>query len=584
MGHFWKPIAAAALFAGLALPATATEPQRPNIVLMLVDDAAFSDLAPYGGEAEMPAVTRLAAEGTLFTNHHTSPLCSPSRAMLLTGLDNHLTGVSTIPEILPPEQAGKKGYSLHFEDGIETVATRLNRAGYRTYMTGKWHLGGGADHLPSAHGFDRSFILEASGADNWEDKAYIPYYDRAPWYEDGEPASLPEGFYSSDFIVDKMIEYVRTDAAQEKPFFAYLAFQAVHTPVQAPAELTAKYEDRFRDGWEAMRQARWQRAQELGLISEGAALPDTHPDLRAWDDLSDAERAFFAKSMAVYAGMLEAMDSAIGRLVAHLEETGQLDNTVIVLTSDNGPEPTYPLSDPTFRLWMSMEGYTADVETLGEKGSWVAIGPEWANAASTPGRLFKFYMSEGGIRVPLIVSGPGVPAGEKRHGLSFVTDVTPTLLEMAGISPDAALTGRSLTPALAGSGAVYRPEDAVGMEVSGNAALFKGPYKLLLDAKPWGSGEWMLFDIEADPGETQDLKAAMPARYEAMRADYDAYAQRVGVQPMPAGYRIADQLDTNVKDKMVGRFLPWFAAIVAMLIAVPVGLGLAGRWYLGRRL
>ena len=182
-----------------APPATA----RPNVVLLLVDDAALMDFGAYGGEARTPNIDALAARGALFTNYHTSPLCSPSRAMILTGVDNHRTGVATIEEVLPPEQHNKPGYSLHLEPGVVTIAARLKQAGYRTYMTGKRHLGHGAGDLPDGHGFDRSFALDASGADNWEQKPYMPYYQYAPWFEDGKPADLPKDFYSSQFIVDR---------------------------------------------------------------------------------------------------------------------------------------------------------------------------------------------------------------------------------------------------------------------------------------------------------------------------------------------------------------------------------------------
>ncbi|MFN3836058.1 MAG: sulfatase-like hydrolase/transferase, partial [Glycocaulis sp.] len=237
---------------------------RPNILILLVDDAAFMDFGVYGGEARTPNIDALAARGAMFTGFRTSPLCAPSRAMLLTGMDNHQTGVATIPEVLTPEQKGQPGYAMALEPGVETLATRLKPAGYRTLMTGKWHLGSGPGDLPSDHSFDRSFALDASGADNWEDKSYMPYYREAPWYEDGQPAQLPEDFYSSDFIVDKMIEYLDATPG-EAPFLALLGFLAVHIPVQAPAHLTAGYDGIYDAGWDALRTARWERAQELGL-------------------------------------------------------------------------------------------------------------------------------------------------------------------------------------------------------------------------------------------------------------------------------------------------------------------------------
>ena len=269
----------------LSAAARAEDATRPNIVLLLIDDGAFMDLGAFGGEARTPNIDALAASGAMLTNYHTSPLCSPSRAMLLTAIDNHRTGVSTIEEVLPPELAGKPGYTLHLEPGVVTVASRLQQAGYRTYMAGKWHLGHGEGDLPSAHGFDHSIALDASGADNWEQKPYMPYYQIAPWFEDGKPATLPEDFYSSNYIVDRTIGFIDADAEVEKPFFAYLAFQAVHIPVQAPKEFSDHYKGVFDKGWDKLRTARWERAKALGLVPADAPLAPMHAGPRRWDSL-----------------------------------------------------------------------------------------------------------------------------------------------------------------------------------------------------------------------------------------------------------------------------------------------------------
>lgn len=222
----------------------------PNIVIMLVDDAALMDFGAYGGEALTPNIDTLAARGAMFTQYRTSPLCSPSRAMLLTGMDNHLTGIATIPEVLPDAHIDQPGYSMSLEPGVLTLAERLKPEGYQTFMTGKWHMGSGKGDLPSDHGFDRSFALDASGADNWEDKSYMPFYHDAPWFEDGKVAALPDDFYSSEFIVDKMISYL--DAANaDAPFYAFLGFQAIHIPVQAPPEFTENYNGVYDQGWHA---------------------------------------------------------------------------------------------------------------------------------------------------------------------------------------------------------------------------------------------------------------------------------------------------------------------------------------------
>jgi len=547
-------------------------PEKPNIVILLIDDAALMDIGIYGGEAATPHIDALAGAGAMFTQYRSSPLCSPSRAMLLTGVDNHRTGISTIPEVLPPEHVGKPGYTMRLEPGVKTLAARLKPLGYRTLMTGKWHMGSGHGDLPDSHGFDRSFALDASGADNWEDKSYMPFYADAPWYEDGKAAALPEDFYSSAFIVDKMLDYLGEDTS-DAPFLAYLGFQALHIPVQAPPEFTANYLDTYRDGWQALQTRRWQRAQEIGLVPAGSAQPAFHPDLRSWDDLSENQQRLFAARMAVNAGMLEAMDHHIGRLIDHLKAKGVYENTVFVVTSDNGPEPS-SAEDPRFETWLRANGYHTGIERIGEKGSYGFIGPEFASAASSPSYLFKFFVSEGGLRVPLIISGPGI-APARIDAFALVTDVTPTLLDMvsAGPAPEGSVSidGRSLLPVLSGAApAVYTHEDAVGIEVSGNAALYKGPWKITRNLAPWGDGHWRLFNLETDPGETQDLSAAYPDILDTLQADYAAYAARVGVLEVPAGYNSVLQVEKNMTAAVLKRAMP---KIIAFSIGGLILLG-----------
>ncbi|MBI1187385.1 MAG: sulfatase-like hydrolase/transferase [Alphaproteobacteria bacterium] len=557
---------AALMFAGAA----AAQEQRPNIVLIVADDVGFTDFGAYGGEARTPHIDALAREGAQFTRYYTSPLCAPSRAMLLTGVDNHRTGLATIPEVLPPEHVGRPGYTMALEPGVETVALRLRDAGYRTYMTGKWHLGHERGDLPNAHGFERSFALDASGADNWEQRPYMPYYANAPWFEDGRPARLPRDFYSSAFIVDQMIRYLER-AETEAPFFAYLAFQAVHIPVQAPAEFTAPYRDAYVSGWDALRLARHARAQTLGLIPTDAPAPRFHPRMRAWDAVTADEQALYARSMAVHAGMLDAMDHHIGRFIAYLGARGALDNTLIIVTSDNGPEPSNPLNERGFAQWMALHGYTRDLANLGERRSYVFIGPEFASATSSPGSLFKFYASGGGLHAPLVIAGPGVDA-QRIAAPAFVTDVAPTILDYAGLSPQAregaqAISGRSMRTALEGAAALIHPADhAVGIEVSGNAALFRGDYKLVRNMPPYGDGRWRLFNIAADPGETRDLAGAQPALFAEMQAAYAAYAAENGVLSLPEGYDVHRQIARNTLAKMAAHYW-WALALIVLILA-----------------
>jgi len=559
--------------------AQAQDASSPNIVMILVDDSALMDFGVYGGEAQTPNIDALAARGAMFTQYRTSPLCSPTRAMLLTGLDNHKTGIATIPEVLPAEQVGKPGYSMALEPSVLTIADRLKDKGYRTLMSGKWHMGEEANEMPQNHGFDRSFALAASGADNWEDKSYIPYYADAPWFEDGVEASLPENFYSSKFVVDKMIYYLEeTDTS--KPFLAYLPFQAIHIPVQAPPEFTAKYKGRFDEGWHVMRAQRHRRAQELGFIRRGAPLAPMPDDAREWDDLNSETRALYAARMEVNAGMLDAMDYHIGRFVSYLKDKRQYENTIFVVTSDNGPEPNRGDHDRRLGLWMKLNGYNIDLDKIGEKGSWGFIGTEWALAAASPGSLYKFYATEGGIRAPLIMAGPGIEPS-LIHSPAMVTDVTPTLMDMLGVSPAVQgyipMTGRSLLPILKGKAqSVYDDDDIRAIEVSGNSALYKGDYKILRSVLPAGDGKWRLFNLAVDPGEVHDLSAQQPDRLENMLAEYANYTAEMGVLEMPDGYNSTKQIGMNAVNRMRARH-----GRTVLLIGLMFVLGL---WGLIRRL
>ena len=553
--------------------------------MILVDDAAFMDFGVYGGDARTPNIDRLAASGAMMTNYHTSPLCSPSRAMLLTGMDSHRTGLSTIEEVLPPELKGKPGYTLSLEPGVLTIADRLKLVGYRTLMSGKWHLGHGDGDLPNHHGFDRSLALDASGADNWAARAYMPYYKDAPWFEDGAPAKLPDEFYSSELLVDRLIQYI-DEGERSAPYFGYLAFQAVHIPVQAPKAFSDNYAGRFDSGWEATRRARWDRAVASGIVPADAPFATLPADARTWLSLGADERAKYARAMEVYSGMIEAMDHHVGRLMDHIASRGELDNTIFVITSDNGPEPSDPVHEPWMDIWMGLNGYSWNLEDMGERGSLGFIGPEWASAISAPGSLYKFYASDGGLRVPMIIAGPGVEAGQRHGGLTFVTDVAPTLLELAGAgtaTPEGArpITGRSLLPMLAGQvDRVYGPTDTVGVEVSGNSALFRDNWKIVRNIPPVGDGKWRLYDHAKDPAEVNDLAATMPDLFEAMLADYETYAARSGVLALPDGYQAERQVRLNA----IARQLSFHAgALIAIGAAVFALLSLLIFWLLRRR-
>jgi arylsulfatase/uncharacterized sulfatase len=539
------------------------------------------DFGVFGGEASTPNIDALAQRGAIFRQHRATPFCAPSRAMLLTGMDNHLAGLGTIREVLPPEHRGQPGYTMALEPGVETIATKLKRAGYRTYMTGKWHLGHGEGELPIDHGFDRSFILDASGADHWEDKPYLPYYKDAPWFEDDKEADLPEDFYSSTFIADQMQVYLDAHADREEPFFAYVAFLAVHIPVQAPREYTEKYIETYAEGWNAIRTQRWQRAQDLGLVRQGAPLAPQPESIPRWEDLTPDEQRLAAKSMAVNAGALEAMDAELGGLIDYLKSTDDYENTVFVVTSDNGPEAGDPWG-AAIGWWMGLHDYSRSYDNLGEKGSYVAIGPGGASANAGPSHLFKFHTGEGGLRVPMLMAGPGIEAGAEVESFTVMSDIAPTLLDLARArepsSSAVSMTGRSLVPVLAGqSDRTYFDGDAIGIETSGQAALYKGRYKLVRSLPPHGDSTWRLFDILDDPGETTDLAARIPGVMENLTHEYRLYANRVGVLELPEGYQVERAIARNMLGKLWQHYWGWIIIGAAVLLAGIGGVGLAGR-------
>ena len=562
-------------------------PKRPNIVVLVADDWGYSDVGAFGSEIATPNIDTLAREGVRFSDFHVTASCSPTRSMLLTGVDNHRNGVGNMPETMPDEHLGKPGYSGVLNDNAITVASLLRDAGYHTYITGKWHLGKTPDTLPDNRGFDRSFIQADSGSDNWEERPYAPLYDKAAWFENGQPAHLPKDYYSSTFIVDKALEYIAADRQGGKPFFAYLGFQANHVPVQAPREMIDKYRGRYDQGWTALREARRDRAVALGLIPPGVGM-QTMASTADWNAFDEHEKRYEARRMEVYAGMAETMDQQIGRFIAHLKATGEYDNTVFVFLSDNGSEPTDPYTIPAVRLWLEMN-YTRQLERLGSKGAFTSIGPSWASAAASPLGGYKFFAGEGGLRTPLIVAGvPGIQANQISRAFTHVTDIVPTLLEVAGVPAHKSeyqgravepLIGSSLVPVLQGSAERVHPEDQpIGYELSGSAALFKGDYKLVKSLKPVGNEQWHLYNIVTDPGEVIDLQQQMPERFQRMQADYAEYARVNGVLPMPVGYDYMHQGQMYALKHVV---IPKLKAAAPPIVAM-IGL-LVGVWVWRRR-
>jgi arylsulfatase/uncharacterized sulfatase len=518
---------------------------RPNIVVLVADDWGFTDVGAFGGEIATPHIDALAMRGTRFTNFHAAASCSPTRSMLLTGVDNHLNGVGNLREAMPREHLGKPGYLGSMSQNVVTVATLLQDSGYRTYITGKWNVGSELHNLPNRRGFDRSIVQGDTGSDNWvPTQRYLPHAATVEWFEDGKPANMPAEFYSSTYFVDRMLAYLKNDevTAKGKPFFAYLGFQANHVPIQAPQAFIDKYRGKYQEGWDTLREQRRKSAAALGLIP-----PDTRMVRMAttgdWNALSEQDKLYQQRQMEIYAAMADAMDHEVGRFVAHLKSTGEYDNTVFVFLSDNGAEGSdYKDAQPW--LWTQ---YSQSIDRLGGKGGYGIPGPSWASASVSPLAGYKFYAAEGGIRVPMIIAGvPGGRGNQIAQALTHVTDIPPTLLELAAVPHPGKqylgqaiepMTGKSLVSLVKGdTRSVRTADEPLGYELSGNKALFKGDYKLAKNDPPVGDGQWHLYDIQRDPGETHDLQSELPERFKAMQHDYLAYEKAHGVLPMPSGY------------------------------------------------
>lgn len=524
-------------------------PTAPNFLIILADDLGYSDISSFGSEIQTPAIDSLAANGIKFSNFHVAATCSPTRSMLLTGVDNHLTGLGNMKIIMDDNQFGNPGYEGELNNKVETVSSILQRNGYKTYLSGKWHLGMSDENLPIERGFDRSFSLMETGADNWEKKPYLPHNKEVHYYENAEQVDLPEDFYSSDYYTNKMIDYL-TSHDKKQPFFAYLAFTAVHYPHQAPKALTEKYLPNYQEGWNIIKSKRYARLVQLGLMPPGLEAMQL-PTVEQWSKLSNSEQAYRTKQMAVYAGMVKRMDENIDRLLTYLKQANLFDNTVIMFMSDNGADNNE--IEKIFPDYIN-NNFATDIETLGEKGSYTNYGPSWANVSMTPLSWYKGSASEGGMRSPLIVHYPkAIKAGKVIHDFSYITDIVPTILDFAGMSDkvDASkvsIMGRSQLPILTGqSDTIYTDEETIGYELAGSAALFKGDYKLVRNYPPFGDKQWQLFNIKLDPVESNDLSHKKPQLMQQMLAAYQDYKTTVKMIEVTEDYNVIKQFAKNLQ-------------------------------------
>jgi arylsulfatase A-like enzyme len=523
--------------------------KRPNILLIVADDLGYSDLGSYGGEINTPVLDQLAQQGTRYTDFYVSPTCSVSRSMLLTGTDNHLAGLGNMGELNAPNQMGKPGYEGVLNKRVVTVASLLRDNGYHTYMAGKWHLGLKPDQIPHARGFERDFSLLVGGGSHFDDQWNLEWQiPKAPYTEDGRPVKkLPKDFYSTKAYTDKTIQFI--DEGRKKddnPFFAYMAFTAPHGPLHVPDDWLRRYKNRYDEGWDGIRKKRLARMQELGIVDKGVNDADRLYFLPRSTALVPAARVMQGRKMELYAAMVEYMDDQIGRVFDYLKKIGEYDNTVVIFISDNGAEGNdlraMVAGQPgTMGFLHAMNSFSEDGHnSLGRKGTYTEYGPAWAQVSMTPFRIYKGWVSEGGIRSPLIVSGPGVKgSGElNKKAVLHVMDIAPTILELAGIQHSSTYKGREVTPVQGKSwvgmlnGKTSSPREAddwLGWELFGNRAIRKGDWKISWLYQPLGTEEWQLFNLAEDLGEQYDLSNKFPKKRKELIALWDEYVKTNGV-------------------------------------------------------
>ncbi|WP_210256036.1 arylsulfatase [Chelativorans sp. Marseille-P2723] len=519
-----------------------TQGKKPNFLLIVVDDMGYSDCEPFGGEIRTPNLVKLAEEGVRFRHFYTSSLCAPTRALLLTGVDNHLNGLGVMPPMHSTNQFMKRGYEGTLNGSVATIAELLGDAGYFTCISGKWHLGKNAGQRPEDRGFQRVFSFLGGGASHFSDaRALAPSEQPHTVYDDdGKDVTheLPDNFYSTTFYTEKMIEFLEA-RPKEKPFFGYLAYTAPHDPLQVPDEWLDRYSGQYDGGYPAMRMERMRRMKSLGLIRQDMELNPGTGQYENWEDLTDEQKRLQARKMEIYAAMIEMVDESIGKIVEHLKQTGEYENTIILFMSDNGANP----KDPHFYSDLTPdeidEIFDNSWDNLGRVGSFISIGGAWAEACNTPLSYFKLTTADGGVQVPLIVSGPGIEQrGIIADQLLHVTDVLPTLLDYAGAERPETRNGQRLAPLYGRSWRAFLEMtsrqpirghyDAVGFEMIECKAVIKGCWKILFMAPPYGKNEWHLYNLCDDPQELTNVADENPDKLAEMLAEWEAYSKAVG--------------------------------------------------------
>jgi arylsulfatase len=408
-------------------------------------------------------------------------------------------------------------------------------------MSGKWHLGDEPEYLPHARGFELSFSMLQGGASHWSDMIGLQATTQpiAKYSMNGkELHELPDDFYSSRSYADFLIDAIRENRGDGKPFLAYFAPTAAHDPIHVPEPWLSKYRGQYDDGYEILKLKRIKGVKQLGLIPESAPEPKLHPKTKPWNSLSKKDKSLESRTMEAYAGMIDNMDYHIGRVISFLKDIGEYDNTIIIFTSDNGPNPWSSEEYPgnTGSDWMNQ--FNNSLENIGRVNSFVGIGLGWACASAGPLDYFKLTVGEGGIRTPLIIAGPGIKGSRHINSFAYVTDIMPTILEFAKIEHPKkyrdrnveSMRGHSLVDVTSGiKNDTYAKNSFIGGEMINGKWMRKGDYKAVLVAKGFGPGIWKLYNVTKDPGETKDLSKEMPEFLQELIEEWNNYAKDVGV-------------------------------------------------------
>lgn len=530
--------------------------KRPNIVLVMADDMGYSDIGCYGGEIETPTLDRLAKGGIRFTQFYNTARCCPTRASLLTGLYPHQTGVGHMVDAPKPFP----GYTGDLNGHCVTIAEVLRPAGYRTWMTGKWHvtpLSREKKNWPLQRGFEKFYgIIHGAGS----------FFD-PPSLARGNEFVKPEGkdYYFTQAIAEEAAGYIGSHDGED-PFFLYLAFTAPHWPLHAPEKDIAKYRGRYNAGWDALREERRKRMAEQGIIDAKWALTARDPDVPAWEQTPDKE--WQARRMEVYAAQVDAMDQAIGRVVRALEEKGALEDTLILFLADNGGCAEEMRRGPNWRRPYHVPEKAPDGGELqfgndpavmpGAANTYQSYGIPWANVSNTPFRLYKHWVHEGGIATPLIAHWPAAlkKPGSLRAEPGHLIDIMATCVDVARApypktregQPVTAMEGKSFAPLLRGES--RREHEYLFFEHEGNRAVRAGRWKLVSRFRT--GGEWELYDLQDDRTETRDLAKQQPGRVKRLREAWERWAKRAQVedwdrvqksprQPIPGSLYPGDQ-------------------------------------------